>query len=525
METRDKVRLSLEKHGGNVSAVSRELGINRSTVVYHRAKLGMDKPLAAGQVRTMDEQVFDLPKKGKVKRYLLTSAQNNTRLHGSLWDNLLAFANHVEAEILVSTYTYNKNAYGKLAVKRGTAQHDENLWYDERIEDFVCDQRTVLAPGLVFCGEMNILPTAENPLEGFETYTGRRSGIFPHAKFAMRSIATMKGEGTKFNYTTGTCTQRNYIQKKAGLKAEHRHSYGALLVEIDSDGHWWVRQLNADDRGSFQDLDVRVEGGKCLSGQQVEAITWGDVHVAQLEPTVRSLAWGEQGMLDTLRPRFQFIHDLLDGVSFTHHDRGNPHVKFKKFLAGQDDVVAELREASAFLKEAERPWCQTVVVDSNHDGWLMRWLREHDYRTDPRNAVFFLESQLAVYRALESRERGFCLVEHVMRKLDCPRGTKFLRTDESFKTCKGSIENGMHGHLGPDGARGNAQAFSRMGRKANTAHSHSASIHDGLYVAGASCSLDQDYNAGPSSWSHSHIVTYPSGKRAIVTVWAGKWRA
>lgn len=33
------------------------------------------------------------------------------------------------------------------------------------------------------------------------------------------------------------------------------------------------------------------------------------------------------------------------------------------------------------------------------------------------------------------------------------------------------------------------------------------------------------YNKGPSSWSHSHVVTYPNGKRAVVTMRGTRWRA
>jgi hypothetical protein len=73
--------------------------------------------------------------------------------------------------------------------------------------------------------------------------------------------------------------------------------------------------------------------------------------------------------------------------------------------------------------------------------------------------------------------------------------------------------------------RGTPQALSRMGRKANTAHTHSAGIYNGMYVAGTSSALDMEYNKGPSSWSHSHVVTHLNGKRQIVTMWDGKWRA
>jgi hypothetical protein len=63
----------------------------------------------------------------------------------------------------------------------------------------------------------------------------------------MKSVASVKSDPTKFNWTTGTVTLRNYIQKKAGQKAEFHHCYGALLVEVDSTGAWGVRQLLADE--------------------------------------------------------------------------------------------------------------------------------------------------------------------------------------------------------------------------------------------------------------------------------------
>jgi len=59
----------------------------------------------------------------------------------------------------------------------------------------------------------------------------------------------------------------------------------------------------------------------------------------------------------------------------------------------------------------------------------------------------------------------------------------------------------------------------------NTGHTHSTGIIDGVYTAGVHGKLDMDYNKGPSSWSHSHVITYPNGKRAIITIKDGKWRA
>lgn len=458
--------------------------------------------------------------------YVLTAAQNNTPVHAGLWKNLKAYAKHRKARLLVSQFTYNKSAYGSKEIKPGAEPEPyEDVWFAPEIEKHVCNDRLAITRALTFCGELNILPTAERPLSGFENYTGRASLIAPHTKQAMVSVAGIGA--TKFLYTTGACTLRNYVQKKAGLKAEHHHAYGALVVEVDVSGDWFVRQLRATEDGSFQDLETQVTDGKISEGHDVEAVHWGDVHVAQIDPTVVQVNWGAGGIMDTLQPRYQFLHDTLDFRSRNHHDAKDPFEQFRKWARGQESVRAEVEQVAAFLSNvAGRAYCKTVVVDSNHDSALLRWLKEADFKTDPVNAEFYLKAQKMVFQAIARGDKGEALLPRLLRQMGVSRDVKFLTTDESFVICKraGGIECGMHGHLGPNGSRGSPRAFSRMGRRVNTGHTHSAGIIDDAFTAGTCSLLKMNYNRGPSSWSHSHIVVYKSGSRAILTCWKGKWR-
>lgn len=517
--------------GISKSSIGRAL-VRQPSRGIESASIGKEvrEPVILGRVDARRAKRYKRPPQGKVLRYVLTCAQNNTRLHEETWLSLRTLAAHYDAQIMVSRFTYDKSAVGTHAAKPGTTEESRGLWYDPRIDEHINDERVTLAPGLVWCGEMNILPTAVRPLSGLEAYTGRDTGVFPHAKIAMESVASGKNEGVKFNFTTGTITQRNYIAKKAGLKAEFHHCYGALLVEVNDAGQWWCRQLNADSDGIVYDLDMKFDGGH-LSRSEVEAVSWGDIHVAQMDDAVYAASWGaETGMIDVLRPKHQFMHDLLDFQARNHHSRGNPHVQFRRHVEGTGDVRKEIAAAADFLWLAHRGSCKTVVVDSNHDNALTRWLREADYRHDPLNAVTFLELQLAKYESIQNG-RDQHVLEHAVSlygERPPPSNWRFLREDESYIICpdaKGGIECGMHGHLGANGSRGNARGFAKMGRKAVVGHSHSAGIVDGVYVGGISGRLDQGYNHGPSSWSHSHVVCYPNGKRTVVTIWKGKWRA
>lgn len=531
MDLKDRI-IEAYNRLGTISGTARAANADRGTVRKYLKQVGLydNRPMYAGRVGSFEQTSRPLPKVG-VKRYILTCMQNNTKVNQQVWDNILALADHYNAEVMVATFSYNKSSYGSKATKKGrgpSASDNAEVWYDPEVDDtYICDDQVEIAPGLVWCGEMNILPTAVKPLSGLEVYTERKSGIFPHVKVAMQSIASGKNEATKFNYTTGTITKRNYIQKKEGLKADFHHIYGGLIVEVDTKGNWFVRQLNADKRSVIYDLDLKVDDGEVTKGHRVEAINWGDIHVAMLDHDIAALAWGDKGMMNTLQPKFQVMNDLLDFRARNGHTakRRLIHDRFEAYIMGHDSVEEELGAVASFLNWTDRDFCKTIVVDSNHDRFMMEWLRIGDYRDDPVNAIYFLEAQLHVYKSIADNPRKFVnLLRWAMDRIGALRDNLcFLDEDESFLIK--DIENGMHGDRGPNGARGTAGNMARLGRRVNRGHEHSAGIFEGTYTAGLTGKNDQIYNVGPSSWSPSHIVTYANGKRAIYTMWGGKWRA
>jgi hypothetical protein len=229
-------------------------------------------------------------------------------------------------------------------------------------------------------------------------------------------------------------------------------------------------------------------------------------------------------MLTELNPSFQFIHDLTDFRARNHHNIDDPFFLADMHFRGQGNVEKDLLRCGSFLGHITRLGNKAIVVESNHDQALERWLKEADIRKDPENAVFFHRANMMIHTAIRRLNPNFnvfqwAVTDNFQIKMDA----EFLREDDSY-VVKG-IEQGMHGHRGPNGARGNPRGFRTIGRKVNIGHMHSAGIFDGVYVAGVSGLLEMGYNKGPSSWSHSHIITYDNGKRTIVTMKQGKWKA
>lgn len=539
---------------GSIRMIAKAHGMSRYSVtkLYHKAKeqnligiLGVggkprdqikeSMPIMLGTAKAMSTPSFPLPKKGEIKRYLLSYAQNNTELFEPLWENLMALVDHQEMDctLMIARGTYSKVCMAATDDKdrfMGKDRDNTEYVWDDRIIEYIYDKRAELAPGLVWCGEMNIIPTAARPLSAMESYTGRKSAILPHPKICLDSVASGKYENTKFNYTTGAVTMRNYIKRKAGLKADFHHSYGALLVEVNSTGAWWCRQLNADSEGTIYDLNMKVENGKVCRGNWIEAINWGDIHHIRLDSDIKELCWGDNGILRTLKPKYQFFNDILDFRSRNHHERGQAYKLLERYVESEDKVETEVENCMNFIEETTEDFCTSVVVDSNHDQALSRWLQSTDGHTDPVNMEFWHEANLSIVRAIKNRDRFYNLLKWCYNRNEerSDKNIIFLNEDESFVICPdahGGIECGMHGHRGPNGARGGALGFAKMGRKCNIGHSHSAKILDGVYYAGVMASLDLGYNIGPSSWSQSIVITYPNGKRTIVTIWNGEYRA
>ncbi|MGX9389639.1 hypothetical protein ACWX0O_01820 [Nitrobacteraceae bacterium UC4449_H16] len=467
----------------------------------------------------------------KGRRFVFTSAQNNTFLHDDFFKSLEHFCMENVAQLYVSRFTYNKHGWKKHGgITKKQSSGDDGLWYDPRIEPYIIDEQVKVANGLIFCGELDILPTEQTPLNTLHNYTGPNSGIIPHAKVNMRSLATMKNQPAKLMYTTGTCTQRNYIERKTGQVATFHHVFAALYVEIDADGQWFARQLVADRNGVFYDIDTAWGPGWSKPSVEVDGeviVTLGDIHIEKTDEIAVDAAFE---MMTAVKPTVVTVHDLIDFEPRNHHNLKDPFFMSWQFSHGINSVEEGMRRGAHFMHRLSQhvPYAQCYSVRSNHDQAFKRWLQDPDGVRDAVNARYWHTMNAQLLFEIEQGNQNFDIFKFAMHNIAREDGLDFKRVfflaeDESLVI--NGIEHGMHGHRGPNGARGNPIAFRQLGTKANTGHTHSAGIVDGIYTAGVLATLDMGYNAGPSSWTQSNIVTYPSGKRAILTQHGSKWRA
>lgn len=455
----------------------------------------------------------------KSKVYLITAAQNATPVHAGFWKSLEHAKKFYNAELVVIPGRY------KNPTSQWTQGNDEHEWWCSEVLPYLFDGRMKLNERIMILGDVKIQWAAQAPLASMDALTKNMSGIVGHGKRALRSIATPQHKQPKLMLTTGACTLPNYTDTKQGALGEFNHCFGALIVEIDGDV-FFVRELNADRRGAFIDLDMEFSPKGVRRAKRALSISMGDVHHRFILPhVVQATFTAKDSMMNLLRPEYLFLHDLLDFHTRNHHHKDDWITGYGKWKAGMECVRTEIEEAMRFVNEKTPKNCKSVIVSSNHDRALSRWLKEADFKKDPVNLLFYLEIAAEVAKRERMSESGvvyndpFILYARI-HKL-AAKNVQFLEQGKSFVLA--DVEYGLHGDHGPNGARGTTKNLSTIGVKVTKGHNHTAEIVDGCYSAGKSTGMLEYEAGGPSSHSNAHVIQYANGKRVILFIINGRY--
>ena len=425
------------------------------------------------------------------KRFIITWAQCSTPVHKRFLKNIKKYAEYINADIHVIAGRY-KNPTSIFTDKSQETWSKDVMPYLDAGRHSVHDNMTIMS-------DYKINPTATNPMSGLRGDTGDNSCIFGHPRVQMEMVPVLDGHPPKIMMTTGACTVPNYTDSKAGRKGEFHHTLGFAIVEIKDKDVFYSRQVTATEDGNFNDLFFNVKNGKVTRNESISAAILGDIHLGQTDEGVIKTT---KRFLNKLTPEHTVLHDLYDGDSTNHHEEHNPILKYHKEQNGRNVVKNEVDNMIKWLNGMRK--YNLVVVRSNHDDFLDRWVLRQDWKKDIKNAMEYMEYT----KVLLSGDAPKGLVPYIIEENYSDITT--LNRDEGFLV--NGWELGYHGDMGSGGSRGSLQQYRTLSTKTVTGHSHSPGRLDGSLAVGTSTVLRMGYNKGPSNWLQSHVIIHHDGK-------------
>ena len=499
---------------GSATRAAKEIGCSRQNIniIIRRAA---NKAAAAGDLDTASNQRATAV--AKTKRWVITSAQNDTEVHGAFCETLGRFADHVDAKpIAIMTRYANPDKFHRGA--------DAALEWDHALDGWYLDKDVSLGPNLMIAGDCKIAGTSANPLAGLDLLGRGKSMIVGHAQMQMRLVATPHGVAPKMLHSTGACTLPNFSRSVSGRKAREHYNLGALYVEMRGDS-FYVFQIEAAKDGSFYFLDEYFTVDGITTGHRPLAYIIGDEHEIHLTDAEKESLWGPAGPIQTLDPECLVRHDVCDFFIRNHHHEGDHCLNIFKELAGYTKVETELRATASYLNETSQGRV-SYIVDSNHPNAFGRWLNRFKPAQDISNADFYhrFMGSVAHSNAYAGDKFTHFMTQFLPEDQRTQDNVRYLTRND--KLAFAGIDCSQHGDKGANGARGSANSFAKAMNKMVFGHSHSPKIEKGAWGVGTwAMAMTKGYASGISSWMVMDVVIYRDGARSMVTHINGRWRA
>ncbi len=443
----------------------------------------------------------------KKRRFLVSWAQNATPVNENLFENMKAYAKYIDADIHIIAGRYKNPT--SVFIDRNNDSWDASLTpYLDLNRHHVHNYVSILS-------DIKVQPTATMPLSGLESVTGVDSCIVGHPRMHLKTVPVLEGYPAKILATTGAITEPNYTDSKAGKKGEFHHTLGFVIIEVDTDEIFHIRQVSAKNNGDFIDLDIKVfrQNGETVitTAKECPAVVLGDLHLGVHDDlafacTIR--------MLHRLKPKNTVIEDIFDGKSISHHELNNPFLQYEKYQEKKHLVQDEIENMYNWIDKMLN--FNLVVVRSNHDDFVDRWLQFQDWKKFPENSLTYINLAKAI---LEGKAKNgvipYLINERYGDRVRC------LGRNHKFNI-KG-WELGQHGDIGSGGSRGSLNQLKKLNTKIIVGHYHKPERLDGAMSVGTLTKLRLGYNDGPSSWLQGNIIVNEYGKAQHVNIINGRY--
>ena len=408
------------------------------------------------------------------KTYVITTAQKGGKVNHQLYNSMLNYCKENNAEMLILP-TNGKTIDDTRLDKILTENHQ------------VIDSKYSLNKNIQI-SNFEIRPQQIQPTTGLARFAqGDKSFIFASPKQEIKVIPNSKQDLPKILMTTGAITQPYYkLNTRIGRIAKTDHRYGFIVVDVEDKNIYHYRNVVAKTNGTFIDLGKSYSKNK-VKNVRPDAMVLGDWHTGETDKKVRAETFN---MIEKYNPKRVVLHDIFNNKSISHHSEGRLVEKYRDYTQSQLSLDLELKNVAKEIKyfvDNTSDDTEIIIVKSNHDEGLERYLNETRFINEPQNALI---SSKLLTAALEEKDP---LKYGIAMFYDIPDRVKFLRRDQEYKVR--GYQLGNHGDIVAKGMRGSVRSKENAFGKSISGHCFSDDteiLTKKGWIKGINLSLDDE---------------------------------
>lgn len=440
----------------------------------------------------------------KYKKFVITTAVAKKKVNVDFLNSLKNYADRNNALILILPSD----------IGNSKSKDSKVVELDKKLKDISVVYKDIyLNDNLCVC---SIKTSAKQlkTLRGLDRIATKKNAsiIVGSTKLFENNVPTQNGNIPLRILTTGAITENNYdtdkyMSKRTAYLAEEDHTYGAVVVEIVDNTFFHMRLVEGSANNTFTDLGIEYKPDGSVTELFDTVAIFGDSHTERINKDLHNtlMDMTKKMHIDTV-----VLHDVFNGTSITHHDKGKALTKAIKANEDRHSLEKEGECLKAYLEDIKKHVRDIVIVKSNHDRHLDSYLEEGRYINDPVNT--YVGHKLAI-AYMDGEDPLRYLIENLLG-LD-PKCARWLKLDEKYK--KYGVELSQHGSEGCCGSKGSLMQFEKGIGNCVTAHTHSAQRLRKACCVGTISELDQVYNRGGlTTWSLTICLLYSNSTKQLI---------
>ena len=440
------------------------------------------------------------------KRFLVTTAVANKKINKLLLKSMLNYCERKDAIILVlpSQDVFNRKSKFEFELDPDLKNDRVRVVYEDTFLNTNC-----------MLSDIKVSAKQINPLHGLEHLCRHATTIVSSVKQDMKMVPNNLHKVSNAIMGTGSITEISfsndaYMSQRLNKLAEEDFVSGCIVVEIQDSHVFHFRQIQMDKDGGICDLGERFTPEGSVYFLQNNGMVLGDLHIGEHSEKILNI---EKEMIEALEIKDIVVHDCFSGFSINPHERNEIVLQARKSEEGKISLKDEANLVSNILDElCEAINGKCIIVDSNHNDFLSRYISSGQYAFDKVNLRYSLDIVKNMIDKEDDIPLRFMIEE--LTEFKSKDNVVWLKHDDEYKIHQTEVS--IHGSRGASGSKGNLQQFRKAYVNSVSGHSHSPQIFRGNYCVGTSTDEFIGYNKGLSNWVPNVCLIFETGTKQLI---------